>query len=221
MGRGSFENKAFRGTKPSLYRSSIMACETSSIWDLPRYSSSTFFTLPVSKSSEARFKARALMRRLTSLLTRITLRFGYCACMLRATLTMRWSALSEPNTFRASGSAVSSITTRMFPRPFPFNGIQVLREEPLEYWSMIRMNSRASKFLVSLPFLNMSSSSSTEMGITTSCSANDSMEAWLNKITDVSSTKILVGAFLGMRLELKTMSKCTEICWGRKVGSRC
>lgn len=86
---------------------------------------------------------------------------------------------------------------------------------------MIRMNSRASKFLVSLPFLNMSSSSSTEMGITTSCSANDSMEAWLNKITDVSSTKILVGAFLGMRLELKTMSKCTEICWGIKGGSRC
>jgi hypothetical protein len=56
------------------------------------------------------------------------------------------------------------------------------------------------------------------MGTTTSCSANDSMEAWLNKITEVSSTKILVGAFLGMSIYLSSKAEMYGNLFGQKRG---
>ena len=52
------------------------------------------------------------------------------------------------------------------------------------------MNSRASKFLMSLPFLKLSSSSKTVIGMATSCSAKFMIESCEYMITDVSITKI-------------------------------
>ena len=56
----------------------------------------------------------------------------------------------------------------------------------------MRMHSRASKCLVSLPTLKRSSSSKTVMGIATLLSSKLVSALWSNNNTHVSSTKILV-----------------------------
>ena len=61
-----------------------------------------------------------------------------------------------------------SITLNL-PLVLPLSGIHSCSMCSEESLSMKRMNSRASKFLMSLPFLKLSNSSSTVIGMATSC----------------------------------------------------
>src|SRR5947209_7146187 len=104
---------------------------------------------------------------------------------------MRWSALREPKTSPASTSAPSSVTTRNLPRAGPSSGIHSWSMLWLDSLSSWRMNSRAWRLRTEFPFLNWSSSSSTVMGIATSCSWKFCRALKSYSTTEVSRTKIL------------------------------
>ncbi len=129
-----------------------------------------------------------------SLLIKITFLPFSSLCSKRAAFKMRWSALSSLKTLLASSWLVPpvSITTLKLPLPFPLMGFQWWSIWFLASLSISRMNSRASKFLVSLPFLKLSSSSSTVMGMPTSCSSKLRMLLCSKMMTEVSSTKIFL-----------------------------
>ena len=103
---------------------------------------------------------------------------------------MRWSGLFSPNTLTASSSLCSFITTLNFPPLGMPSDIHRVRVALFERRSMIRMNSRASKLMVSFPFLKLSSSSRTVIGIATSLSSKLRIALWLYRMTEVSSTNI-------------------------------
>ena len=158
----------------------------------PEYSPSTSLILPVSKSSAEMLSDLAFRRRFTSLETRMILLPGFSAIITSAAFRMRWSGLFSPNTFTASSSLCSFITTLNLP-PFGIpSDIHLVSVALFDRRSMIRMNSLASKLMVSFPFLKLSSSSSTVIGMATSLSSKLRIALWLYKITEVSRTKIFL-----------------------------
>ena len=142
-----------------------------SIRVLPEYNPSTSLILPVSKSSAAIFSDLAFNLRFTSFETRITFFVGFSDIITKAAFRMRWSGLFSPKTFTASSSLCSFITTLNLPPLGMPKEIQRVRVALFDNRSMIRINSRASKLMVSFPFLKLSSSSSTVIGMATSLSS--------------------------------------------------
>src|SRR5690554_338905 len=115
-----------------------------------------------------------------------------------AQLRILLSYLLSPKTPSASVPVVWECkTTLNWPESGPFKGIQSLINFSFEIESTNRINARASKFTVSFPFLNSSSSSKTWIGMATSCSWKFLIALLSYRITEVSITKTFrSGSFL-------------------------
>ena len=89
---------------------------------------------------------------------------------------MRWSGLSSQKISPRNSSRLTFVSTMTMPplcrrRP-SFSSLS----PPM--LSSLRENSRALKLMISFPFLNLSISSSTVIGITTLCSSKELMQSW-------------------------------------------
>ena len=128
-----------------------------------------------------------------SLDTSTTVVSGSSRCNVSAASRMRWSLEREPNTVLATLSSESRCKMiRSCPPTSLSKAIQSWRVWSLLSLSMMRMHSRASKFLVSFPTLNWSSSSNTVMGMATRFSSNRVNALWSKSKTLVSKTNVLV-----------------------------
>ena len=125
-----------------------------------------------------------------SFVTRITMCFGSCSFKYNAALMILWSFFSAKKTCSALiNVGWLSIAILNFPRSFP-NEIHSWSEPLIESLSINRITSLAQKFLVSLPTLNLSSSSNTVIGMVTLLFLKFVMAWWSCRRTEVSSTNI-------------------------------
>ena len=109
------------------------------------------------------------MRRLMSLVTKITSFVGSDSFNTNALLMILWSFLPTEKIYSALIEVgVESKTILNLPRSEPPSLIQSCRFPLPAILSMKRITSRAAKFLISFPTLNLSNSSNTVIGIATS-----------------------------------------------------
>ncbi len=117
----------------------------------------------------------AFIRRLMSLLIRMTILSGSAVRMESASARILLSALSLMNAASTRADRGSTALRNSLPLPWPREMPSTKGPTSASLSSRL-MNSLAWKFMRSFPFLNSSSSSSTVTGITTSLSSKLSMQ---------------------------------------------